>query len=60
MKQPKKLTRRQKEIISSSSSFNPKNWRLVSQDNTGFTVINIKSKARKSLVFDNNGKYYRK
>ena len=58
MKQPKKLTRRQKEIISSSSSFNPKNWRLVSQDSTGFTIINIKSK--KSLVFDNNGKYYRK
>lgn len=58
MKQPKKLTRRQKEIISTTSNFNPENWRLVSQDSTGFTVINIKS--RKQLVFDNNGKYYRK
>lgn len=53
MKQPKKLTRHQKEILSKNGK-DWKQWMTISEDQDTFTVIK-KNRAGK-LCFYNNGK----
>lgn len=48
MKQPKKLTRTQKEILSKENLV-PDNWMLLNEDNISITVINKKSGKRKII-----------
>lgn len=48
-KQSKKLTRRQKEILS-RKGLDATQYRLVSQDNNTFTVIHIKRNETKTFM----------
>lgn len=48
MKQPKKLTRTQKEMLSKEKLV-PDNWMLLNEDNISITVINKKSGKRKII-----------
>lgn len=48
MKQPKKLTRIQKKMVS-AAKLNPKNWMLVSDNGKSITVINKKSGTQRDI-----------
>lgn len=48
MKQPKKLTRRQKECLS-AYNLNPENWMLVEETDFYLKIINKQTKSRKIL-----------
>lgn len=48
MKQPKRLTRTQKKIVS-GHKLNPENWMLVLEENGAIEVINKKSGKIRSL-----------
>lgn len=49
MKQPKKLTRKQKEIMSKKGYENIKDWRLVSNKPEYILIINLKTKEMKTI-----------
>lgn len=49
MKQPKRLTRRQKEIISKRGYEDIKDWRLVSNKANYFLIINLKTKEMRTI-----------
>lgn len=53
MKQPKKLTRRQKEILSKNGK-NCKEWALESEEADCFTVVKRDGTGR--ICYKNNGK----
>lgn len=53
MKQPKKLTRRQKEILSKNGK-DWKDWSVESEEDDCFTVIKKDGTAR--ITYKNNGK----
>lgn len=54
MKQPKKLTRNQKEYISKiKPKLDLQNYRLVKEDPNGLTIINIVTKEIKEIGYKN-------
>ena len=48
MKQPKKLTRKQKELAAGNGLV-PENWMLLDEDNISITLISKKSGKRKVI-----------
>lgn len=49
MKQPKKLTREQKKVLSQNGLV-PENWMVCQEDNISFTVINKKTKSKRGFL----------
>ena len=54
MKQPKKLTRNQKEFISKiKPKLDLQNYRLIKEDSNGLTIINIVTNEVKEVGYKN-------
>ena len=49
MKQPKKLTRQHKKILS-DYKLKPENWMLVDEDMNSITIINKNSNKKRTLL----------
>jgi len=49
MKQPKKLTRSQKELVANEGLV-PENWMLVNEDNISICIVHKKSGSRKVIL----------
>ena len=55
MKQPKKLTRACKELMTKKTKFNPDNWSCLGEYPDGYRLIN--KATGKVLYLELNGKY---